>query len=164
MPSLDLIEPDRCYLRWNIRLLASVDENAIRDVFIFATDGSNLEISADAAKPAPEAVETTNPAPEADVVGKALARESTVRVPAVRLDRLVNLLGELVMNQSRLSQAAAHVGAPELANPVQEIERLVAALRDDVLGIRMLPIGTIFGRFRRVVHDRPRNSASKRNW
>ena len=57
------------------------------------------------------------------------------------------------MNQSRMSQAAAKANVPELANPVQEIERLVAELRDDVLGIRMLPIGSIFGRFRRLVHD-----------
>jgi two-component system chemotaxis sensor kinase CheA len=84
---------------------------------------------------------------------KALVRESTVRVPAVRLDRLVNLVGELVMNQSRLTQAASQAGTPELVNPVQEMERLVAELREDVLGIRMLPIGTIFGRFRRLVHD-----------
>jgi two-component system, chemotaxis family, sensor kinase CheA len=41
------------------------------------------------------------------------------------------------------------------ANPAQEIERLVAELREDVLGIRMLAIGTIFGRFRRLLHDLP---------
>jgi two-component system chemotaxis sensor kinase CheA len=57
------------------------------------------------------------------------------------------------MNQSRLAQAASQNGAPEFVNPVQELERLVAELRDDVLGIRMLPIGTLFGRFRRLVHD-----------
>ena len=89
-----------------------------------------------------------------DGIGKtALVKESTVRVPAGRLDRLVNLVGELVMNQSRVTQAASQVGAPELVNPVQEMERLVAELREDVLGIRMLPIGIIFGRFRRLVHD-----------
>jgi two-component system chemotaxis sensor kinase CheA len=48
---------------------------------------------------------------------------------------------------------AQSVGLPEIANPVQEMDRLVAELRDDVLGIRMLPIGSIFGRFRRLVHD-----------
>ena len=74
-------------------------------------------------------------------------------MPSERLDRLVNLVGELVMNQSRLAQAVSQNGAPEFANPVQELERLVAELRDDVLGIRMLPIGTLFGRFRRLVHD-----------
>jgi two-component system chemotaxis sensor kinase CheA len=79
--------------------------------------------------------------------------EATVRVPSGRLDQLVNLVGELVMNQSRLMQAASLVGASELDGPIQENERLVAELRDDVLGIRMLPIGAIFGRFRRLVHD-----------
>lgn len=83
----------------------------------------------------------------------AAGTESTVRVPASRLDRLVNLVGELVMNQSRVAQVTSQIGAVELANPVQEMERLVAELRDDVLGIRMLPIGSIFGRFRRLVHD-----------
>ena len=84
---------------------------------------------------------------------KAIAKESTVRVPSARLDRLVDLVGELVMNQSRLAQAASQTGAPEFANPVQELERLVAELRDNVLGIRMLPIGTLFGRFQRLVRD-----------
>jgi two-component system chemotaxis sensor kinase CheA len=74
-------------------------------------------------------------------------------VPANRLDRLVNLVGELVMNQSRLTQAVSQSACPEFANPVQELERLVAELRDNVLGIRMLPIDTLFGRFRRLVHD-----------
>ena len=62
-------------------------------------------------------------------------------------------MGELVMNQSRLAEAASRAGSAELAVPVEEIERLVAELRDNVLGIRMMPIGTIFGRFRRLVHD-----------
>ena len=55
---------------------------------------------------------------------RTLAKESTVRVPSGRLDRLVNLVGELVMNQSRLTQIVSQIGAAELANPVQEIERL----------------------------------------
>jgi two-component system chemotaxis sensor kinase CheA len=57
------------------------------------------------------------------------------------------------MNQSRLVTASSGFHSPELAAPVEEIERLVAELRDDVLQIRMMPIGTIFARFRRLVHD-----------
>jgi chemotaxis protein histidine kinase CheA len=68
-----------------------------------------------------------------------------VRVPSSRLDRLVGLVGELVMNHSRLAQAAALVGARELAAPVEEIDRLVSELRDSVLGIRMMPIGSVIG-------------------
>lgn len=84
---------------------------------------------------------------------QTLPREASVRVPASRLDRLVSLVGELVMNQSRLVTAASRFHAPELAAPVEEVEWLVAELRDDVLQIRMMPIGTIFGRYRRLVHD-----------
>lgn len=169
VPALDEIQSDLCYIWWSLTLQSTADENAIRDVFLFVADGSNLEIGVlpeapadaavrDAAEPAKADIESETPKterqrPRNNSIGAALAKESTVRVPAGRLDRLVNLLGELVMNQSRLTQAASQVRAPELVNPVQELERLVAELREDVLGIRMLPIGTIFGRFRRLVHD-----------
>ncbi len=148
VPPLDEMEPDACYLWWSIRLVTAADLNAIRDVFLFVEDGSELEITLEAASP--RAVAAAQPTPQP--VRQVIAKESTVRVPAARLDRLVGLVGELVMNQSRLAQAAAGAG-PELAGPVEEIERLVAELRDRVLGIRMMPIGSIFGRFRRLVHD-----------
>lgn len=161
VPPLDRFDPDLCYFWWSVTLRGACDENAIRDVFIFVEDGSNLEI--EMLPPAPpretapaaqtEAPPHTAAAPVGESARKAPVKESMVRVPASRLDRLVNLVGELVMNQSRLTQVASQLGAPEPANPAQEIERLVAELREDVLEIRMLPIGTIFGRFRRLVHD-----------
>jgi two-component system chemotaxis sensor kinase CheA len=168
VPALNRLQPELCYFWWTLTLQTAAGENAIRDVFLFVEDGSNLEVEMlrelpldpiTRAEPrdAPANSTAKSPVGEDNSGGeglrKALVKESTVRVPAGRLDRLVNLVGELLMNQSRLSQAASQVGAPELANPVQEMERLVAELREDVLGIRMLPIGTIFGRFRRLVHD-----------
>jgi len=148
VPALDGIQPDACYLWWEITLHTAADENAIRDVFIFVEDGSRLEIVPAGSVPAPE--KRPEPAPESR---ERIAVQATVRVPAERLDRLVRLVGEFVMNHSSLSQAAAQTGAAEFANPVQVLERLVAELRDTVLGIRMLPIDTLFGRFRRLVHD-----------
>jgi len=170
VPPLADIDPGACYLWWTVTLQTSADHDAIHDVFMFVDDGAELEIKVVAAEQVEGTVQgkglqesSTGEAPKTGVPAaqknaepgavKALAKESTVRVPAGRLDRLVNLVGELVMNQSRLTQMMTQIGAPELANPVQEIERLVAELRDDVLGIRMLPIGTLFSRFRRMVHD-----------
>jgi two-component system chemotaxis sensor kinase CheA len=157
VPGLDAAAPDICYLWWTMTLRADVEENAIRDVFIFVEEGARLKIERIEVRPrheppTGEAV-TRQSAPAAAAPQKTLTKESTVRVPAERLDRLVNLVGELSMNQSRLAQAASMNGAPEFANPIQELERLVAELREDVLGIRMFPIGTLFGRFRRLVHD-----------
>ena len=164
IPSLDRIESDCCYLWWTITLRTAANEDAIHDVFLFVEDESRLEIERIDDPPAGKnwtppaltvpAASRQSPSPaSAAPVREFLAKEATVRVPAERLDRLVNLVGEFVMNQSCLAQAISQAGASEFANSVQVLERLVAELRDNVLGIRMLPIGTLFGRFRRVVHD-----------
>lgn len=76
-----------------------------------------------------------------------------VRVSSSKLDLLVNLVSELVITQSRLTAVASRVGDTELAVPVEEVERLVGELREGVLGVRMMPIGSTFGRFKRLVHD-----------
>jgi len=158
VPPLAEIQPDRCYLWWDIGLRTDAGRDAIRDIFIFVEEGSRIEIEA-----APEAAVAMAPVEQpqtASPVAKPAAgprvaqpKDSTVRVPSEKLDRLVNLVGELVMNQSRLTAAAARADSPELAAPVEEIERLVAELRDNVLGIRMMPIGRTFSRFKRLVHD-----------
>lgn len=78
---------------------------------------------------------------------------SSVRVPADRLDDLVNRVGELVTVQARLSQAVASREDSELLAIAEEIERLTAELRDTSLNMRMLPIGTTFSKFKRLVRD-----------
>lgn len=84
---------------------------------------------------------------------KAAAVDSMVRVSSSKLDLLVNLVSELVITQSRLAAVASRIGDTELAGPVEEVERLVSELREGVLGVRMMPIGSTFGRFKRLVHD-----------
>uniref|UniRef100_I2PWS9 Chemotaxis protein CheA n=1 Tax=Desulfovibrio sp. U5L TaxID=596152 RepID=I2PWS9_9BACT len=88
--------------------------------------------------------------PQAAVRKEAM---QSLRVDAVKLDDLVNLVGELVIAQARLTQLAAGFGHPALTSVAEEIERLSNELRDNTLGIRMLPIGTTFSRFRRLVRD-----------
>jgi two-component system chemotaxis sensor kinase CheA len=78
---------------------------------------------------------------------------SSIRVATGKLDSLVNLVGELVTVQARLSQTALNSGMPSLVSIAEEVERLTASLRDNAMNIRMLPIGTTFSKFRRVVRD-----------
>jgi len=78
---------------------------------------------------------------------------ASIRVPAEKLDTLINLVGELVTVQARLSQLAAIRNEAELSSVAEEVERLISELRDNALSIRMLPIGTTFSKFRRLVHD-----------
>lgn len=78
---------------------------------------------------------------------------ASIRVPAEKLDSLVNMVGELVTVQSRLSQLAVRFNDLSLIQVSEEVERLTAGLRDDTMSIRMLPIGTTFSKFQRLVRD-----------
>jgi two-component system chemotaxis sensor kinase CheA len=78
---------------------------------------------------------------------------SSIRVPAHKLDFLVDLVGELVTAQARLTQFASEQNDARLQAISEEIERLSDELRDNTLGIRMLPIGSTFSRFKRLVRD-----------
>ena len=84
---------------------------------------------------------------------------ATVRVQAERLDELMDRVGELVIAQARLTQLAAAGSDLSIKMIAEEIERLAASLRDTTMGARMVPIGSLFGRFRRLVHDLSRDLA-----
>jgi len=82
---------------------------------------------------------------------------SSIRVPAAKLDQFVNLVGELVTVQARLVEIAARREDPDVVAVSEEIERLTAALRENSISIRMLPIRATFEQFRRLVHDLARD-------
>jgi two-component system chemotaxis sensor kinase CheA len=78
---------------------------------------------------------------------------SSIRVASEKLDRLVDLVGELVTAQARLSQITAYRNDPELLSVSEEVERLTEELRDMTMSVRMTPIGTTFSKFKRLVRD-----------
>lgn len=96
--------------------------------------------------------DSKTPADKAAAADKA-GGGSSLRVAAERLDELMDRVGELVIAQARLSQIAASSSDSVLKTIAEELERLSSGLRDTTMGIRMVPIGSIFSRFRRLVHD-----------
>jgi two-component system chemotaxis sensor kinase CheA len=78
---------------------------------------------------------------------------SSIRVSSDKLDSLVNLVGEMVTVQARFSQLCAFKNDPDFLSVAEEVERLTAELRDQTMSIRMLPIGTTFSKFKRLVRD-----------
>ncbi|KWT85372.1 chemotaxis protein CheA [Candidatus Magnetominusculus xianensis] len=78
---------------------------------------------------------------------------ASIRVPSDKLDKLVDLVGELVTVQARLSQTAIIHGEATLTSISEEVERLTWELRDSTMSIRMLPIGSTFSKFKRLVRD-----------
>ena len=89
------------------------------------------------------------------------AAQQTIRIDVTRLDELMNLVGELVVHKTRLAQSAqllaVRLGDDPLARQAdedsQQFARIAGQLQDQVTGLRMLPIETVFNRFPRVVRD-----------
>jgi len=209
IPFLDEMEPEDCYLKWDVKLHAACGKDAIDDVFMFVSDEMKLTLSpleqieapapmplfnlldeepapvAEIPAPVVEAVAApvvkTEPKPdvklepkseakpesrseakaEAKVEAKPEAKQdrgiATVRVQAERLDELMDRVGELVIAQARLTQLASSGSDLSIKMIAEEIERLASSLRDTTMGARMVPIGSLFGRFRRLVHDLSRD-------
>ncbi|MFH6787372.1 MULTISPECIES: chemotaxis protein CheA [Methylobacterium] len=182
VPDLAALDPGALAIGWDVTLRAAVTREAIEDVFLFVQDemtltlaalGGAAEAPADPAPPAepvsavaaprapvvmPVAPPAAPPAaapPEARAGAQRSA--STVRVEAERLDELMDRVGELVIAQARLSQIAGLHADAGIKTVAEEIERLSARLRDTTMSIRMVPIGALFGRFRRLVHDLSRD-------
>ena len=78
---------------------------------------------------------------------------NSIRVSSDKLDILVDLVGELVTLQARMSQTVQSLQHPELTGISEHFERLTNELRDQTMSVRMLPIGSTFTKFKRLVRD-----------
>jgi two-component system, chemotaxis family, sensor kinase CheA len=87
--------------------------------------------------------------------------DAVLKVPAERVDNLVNIVGELVTVQARLNGYALAAGESEIQFIAEEVQRLTEQLRETAMGIRMLPIGDTFSRFKRLVRDLSRELGKK---
>ena len=153
IPPLDRIEAQSCLLGWSMDLLASASEDDIRSVFMFHEGNMELNL-VNLAAPAPEVSATPLPLADAPGAGpQPTPQSATMRVPAERLDELMDQVGELVIAEARLSALANSSKDPSIMAAAEDIQRLSARMRDTTMSIRMVPISSIIGRFRRLVHD-----------
>ncbi len=170
LPQIEEMNPEECYLYWEAEFDTRLPDTELLDIFEFIADESELAITTvagifngmqETAVPAPEhehAAETAPPSAPTENAASALAKPEahTLRVSTEKVDRLINLVGELVINQSMLNEAAQnfHMGRlPQLMEAVAAMERASRELQERVMAIRMLPIKHAFGRFPRLVRD-----------
>lgn len=92
---------------------------------------------------------------------KQTPMSKTMRVDLTKLDQLMNLFSEWVIDRSRLEQIAKEIARPDLTETVEHISRLGAELQSNVMSIRMTPVETVFNRFPRMIRDLSRDLAKK---
>ncbi|MNO11983.1 Chemotaxis protein CheA [compost metagenome] len=100
----------------------------------------------------------TKTAPAADKgknskAASATAPSRTIRVDIDRLDVLMNLLSELLIDRARLEQLAYEVKRSDLTETVEHMSRVGSDLQNIVLKLRMVQVDTVFSRFPRMVRD-----------
>ncbi|PYE52179.1 chemotaxis protein CheA [Paenibacillus barcinonensis] len=84
---------------------------------------------------------------------QAASPSRTIRVDIERLDVLMNLFSELLIDRSRLEQLASETGNNDLSDTVAHLSRVSTDLQNIVLKLRMVPVDTVFNRFPRMIRD-----------
>lgn len=189
VPVLSRLDPTTSSITWTIELEADISEDVVHDVFDFVSDCARLSIcqnDREAKKePAPpiERETPTNDTAKADrgpdpvsqgsvalkssaatPITKATPPPQTIRVDFERVDKLINLVGELVIKEAMLSQA---VGELELAtgdDVLQEIEglkQLAGEIQEGVMAIRAQPVKPLFQRMARTIRDASTTTGKK---
>lgn len=221
LPSLDQLNPEGAYIRWEFDIETDQGEEAIRDVFEFVLDDCDLEITclnppaaqvappvespaasqpaaaamavssaaetasqavaethpaasqtqtpahpgdhdthgdthkADAHKPDPHAT-TAKPKAEGGGGGGETKAVRSIRVDLDRVDKLVNMVGELVITHAMIAQQTEHLHAdqhPELANGLAELSHHIRDLQESVMAMRAQPVKSVFARLPRLVRE-----------
>lgn len=192
LPALDAMQPDSCYLGWQMLLRTEASVEALQDVFMFVAADSRVELHelALAGSLAPDWAERARPllrhrpALPADQLAQQLCLPASgpapgplhdepmpvvpqldldldlqpgsaevVPVPLQRLNRQIDLVGELVIAQSTLIQLAAQLQDPQLSNAVEQVMRLSTDMRDSAMQLRMVPVGSLFADLSQAVAD-----------
>lgn len=148
LPSLESLDPETCYLGWKLRLKTTEGMAQIRDAFAFVEDVAQVSI-----EPVRAAVAAATVQPPR---GTRAAVPETIRVSTGKVDYLIDLVGELVIAHSMAAQVMSGFTPdrlPLLEAAMKELERHTRELQDRAMRIRMTPVGTIFSRLPRLVHD-----------
>ena len=169
VPALCDLDPESCYLSWELTVDTDATREVIDQVFDWAEGDCELQIrdenvgaAAPSTKPALVAVESKAPdaAPRAVVAEEptkqSLGDGSSIRVSTEKIDELMNTVGELVITQSMLTQLGTKLTggvADQIRAGLAQLERNVRELQESVMRVRMLPISFVFSRFPRMVRD-----------
>lgn len=164
-PETEAIEQEQFDLSFDVLFLsqetAEVIEHAVSQVsevekvqvsvFTSAND-SKPEVAVSAEAVAVQAPKSKTPETE-EPKEQAVAQAKTIRVNLERIDRLMNLFEEFIIDRGRLERLADEVGQPELNETVEKIKRGTNELQSLVLTLRMMPIEQVFNRFPRMVRS-----------
>ena len=168
LPNLAGLDPEDAYLSFTFDLRTTAPYTSVAEVFEFVDQDCTLQIEGQSIEQEPpEANETATEVQPRQAVSHAAGSKlnaaatsskgaTSIRVDLARVDRLVNMVGELVITQAMLAQQLADHGGGQRQQWMQGSEELAAhtrELQECVMAIRMQPVKSVFARMPRLVRD-----------
>ena len=161
LPALDKLDPTEIHLGWKIRLPGTVSRPQLDDVFAWVDGECSLAIAREPAGPSaaePPVAAIAAPPRAADEPHASPSSLSSVRVGIDKIDLLMNMVGELVITQSMLGELdgegpVSSERAAQIREGLLLLARNTRALQESVVRLRSMPVGVVFARLPRLVHD-----------
>lgn len=174
VPNAELLESEDFESEFSISYLSKLPMDEVQKIVTAISEVEKVEISEvsafEDAAPAekqvaqieqkkeevsvPAAKAPANDAPKANGNnGAAAGGTKTIRVNIDRLDSLMNLFEELVIDRGRLEQIAKELENNELTDTVERMTRISGDLQSIILNMRMVPVETVFNRFPRMIRQ-----------
>ncbi|MEM5769209.1 MAG: chemotaxis protein CheA, partial [Bacillota bacterium] len=177
VPEVDEIEKDNFDKSFTVVLVSAEETDRIQQAVMAISEVEQVAVKGLAAgSPAaekanapvqPAAKEPGTEDTASSVVATTVVHKSkvsqTVRVDTDKLDSLLNLVGELVINKTRLDQIGSTHRLHDLVETIEAMDRITTDLQSVVMKVRMVPIGQVFNRFPRMVRDLARDLAKEIN-
>lgn len=175
-PSVQDIEQEKFDQSFTVYLITKVAQDEIRDLILDISEIESVKLVPVTAESLSQqgtkdakvtGQETRQPASSTPAKGRAAGSDSaratsrTIRVDIERLDRLMNLFSELLIDRVRLEQLASDLEHQELIETVEHMARVSSDLQNIVLKLRMMPVETVFNRFPRMIRDLSKNLNKK---
>lgn len=171
VPSSEDLEQEKFDKSFDVIVVTSQEEkgvqdaiNSISEIAKVETNVVNLDEKKEEPKPAaaPAAPAAAAPAPAkkaapakkpAPAAKPKVHHSQSVRVDIEKLDNLMNLMGELVINKVRLEQIGQTHRLADLTETLEQMDRVTTDLQNIVMKVRMVPVSSVFNRFPRMVRD-----------
>ncbi|MFK3986164.1 chemotaxis protein CheA [Exiguobacterium mexicanum] len=165
VPETEAIEQEQFDLSFDVLFVSQESADVIEHAVSQVSEVEHVQVTpyTSAAAGAPEVAVSAESVAVAEVKPKAVeadepkeqavAQAKTIRVNLERIDRLMNLFEEFIIDRGRLERLADEVGQPELNETVEKIKRGTNELQSLVLTLRMMPIEQVFNRFPRMVRS-----------
>ena len=157
LPPVEALEDEKFEDSFQVAVATPETPDRVRRALIAIAEISDVDIDTlHEPEEGEESHAAVRPSGEKAPMSIALKTQS-VRVNIGRLDTLMNLVGELVINRTRLTQMASGYEIAELREALDQTSRLTAELQDEVMKTRMVPVEHVFNRFPRMVRDLARS-------